>query len=144
MLCADFRIVSMDRDIGRYENKRHFTLRAFYGKIHGTYRRRRRRARASLGHGVLVIHEAVKKRVVRMKPRSLRRASQSAQRAQSCQASPATLRKLERSVRRNVLRCLCNPSEALPTFQIASGQLSQNTVHPSRAHSTFKSLRRIS
>lgn len=89
----------------------------------GVYRRRRWRARAPFGHGVFVIHEAVQKSVVRVETgrRGLRRASQSAQRAQPCQASPATLRKLERSVRRNVLRCLCNPSEALPTFQIASG-----------------------
>lgn len=85
------------------------------------YRRSWWRTRAPLRHSVFVIHEAVKKSVVGMKtsPWGFRAYKTS----QPSQASRATLRKLERSVRRDVLRRLCNPREALPTFQISSNLL---------------------
>lgn len=61
--------------------------------------------------------------------------------SQPCQASPAPLRKLERSVRRDILRCLCNPREALPTFQIASNLLNRSPIYPLQSTSPPSSIK---
>lgn len=65
----------------------------------------RRGTRAALGHRVLVVHEAVEQGVGRV------RVAVASQGSQTAQAAPACLRKLERSVRRDILRRLCKPNE---------------------------------
>jgi hypothetical protein len=92
-----------------------------WGWVRGSleaYRSRGRGTRAALGHRVLVVHEAVQQGVVGVEaaPGDFLRAGQAAQPSQGAQAGPGGLRQLERSVRRDILRRLCKPSEALPTF----------------------------
>lgn len=65
--------------------------------------RGRGRTGATLGHRVLVVHEAVQQGIGGV------RVAIASQSSQTAQVSPSPLRKLERSVRRDILRRLCKP-----------------------------------